>query len=485
MHGPTAFLHTPRVDPDREEPGRRIRHWHEYEAVLPDAELVEQGERCMDCGVPWCHGYCPVHNQIPEWNALVTEGHWRAAWEQLEATNNFPELTGRLCPAPCEDACTLRLSGAPVTIRAIELAIIERAWRRGWIKPQRPTEASLEQPKGRVSIVGSGPAGLACAQQLARAGHEVSVYEAAPKIGGLLRYGIPDFRLEKWVLERRLEQMQGEGVRFQAGVKVGVDLAARELLRDDGILVLACGSSTPRDITVPGRGLGGIHFALDYLTGQNRCLDRGAGSRLPPIDARGLDVVVIGGGDTGSDCVGTAIRQGARSVTQIQYHAEPPHHGDVLSHWPDPVPELTPSDHDAEGGRRLWGWETIGFQSDGGRVSGVDLQRLRWTQADDGRWQREPVTGAGRHLPAQLVLIAIGYRHPAHGDVIAELGLRLDSRGNIAAGDGDYRSSRGRVFACGDVRRGQSLIVWAIREGRQCAEAVDRDIRGRSELPRV
>ncbi|MBK5963135.1 glutamate synthase [Thiocystis minor] len=445
----------------------------------------DQGARCMDCGVPWCHGYCPVHNQIPEWNALVSEGDWRAAWEQLESTNNFPELTGRLCPAHCEDACTLRLSDAPITIRAIELAIIERAWRRGWVRPQRPTDASLDQSRGRVSIIGSGPAGLACAQQLVRVGHEVTVFEASPKIGGLLRYGIPDFRLEKWVLDRRLAQMRAEGVRFLTQVKVGVDMDARELMQDGEMLVVASGSCTSRDISVPGRRLTGIHFALAYLTGQNHSLEPGRAARTLPIDARGLDVVVIGGGDTGSDCVGTAIRQGARSVTQVQYQAEPPHHGDVLRHWPERVPELKPNDHDAEGGRRLWGWETVAFASDGQRVVGVDLQRLRWRQQDDGRWRREPVSGELWHLPAQLVLIAIGYEHPAHGDVIAQLDLRLDGRGNIASGDRDYKSSHEGVFACGDARRGQSLIVWAIREGRQCAEAVDRHLRGRSDLPRV
>ncbi|EXJ14795.1 glutamate synthase subunit beta [Imhoffiella purpurea] len=484
MHSPTAFLRIPRVEPERQAPGRRIRHWHEYEHPLPDPRAAEQGARCMDCGVPWCHGYCPVHNQIPEWNALVSEDEWRAAWEQLESTNNFPELTGRLCPAPCEDACTLRLSGSPVTIRAIELAIVEHAWQRGWVRPQRPSSASLDAPAGQVSVVGSGPAGLACAQQLARAGHAVTVYEAAPKIGGLLRYGIPDFRLEKRILDRRLDQMREEGVRFRTGVRVGADLPARDLMTEGGVLVLACGSSTPRDVTVPGRGLGGVHFALDYLSGQNRSLDRGM-ERGRYMDACDLDVVVIGGGDTGSDCVGTAIRQGARSVTQIQYHAEPPHQGDVLTHWPEPVPELKPNDHEAEGGRRIWGWETVAFRADGERVAGVDLQRLHWSRADDGRWRREPVTGESRRLPAQLVLIAIGYRHPAHGDVIAELDLSLDGRGNIAAGDGDYRASREGVFACGDARRGQSLIVWAIREGRQCAESVDTYVRGGSELPRV
>jgi glutamate synthase (NADPH/NADH) small chain len=404
----------------------------------------------------------------------------------LESTNNFPELTGRLCPAPCEDACTLRLTGAPVTIRAIELAIIERAWEAGWVRPQRPAPEP-DALVGRVAVVGSGPAGLACAQQLARAGHRVTVYERDAEIGGLLRYGIPDFRLEKWVLDRRLAQMREEGVRFVTDVQVGADRDPVELLEDLDVLVLACGSTTPRDVRVPGRSLEGIHFALDFLTRQNRRINpaRQRADPDPQIDARGRDVVVIGGGDTGSDCVGTAIRQGARSVTQIQYHAAPPHQGDLLLHWPEPVPELAPNDHDAEGSRRLWGWDTLAFEGDRHRVQDVMVQRLHWWLDEHGRWQRRPISGELRRLPAQLVLIAIGYRHPSHGNVIARLDLALDERGNVAANDRDYRASRPAVFACGDVRRGQSLVVWAIREGRQCAAAVDRHLRGRSELPRI
>jgi len=334
-------------------------------------------------------------------------------------------------------------------------------------------------------VVGSGPAGLACAQQLARAGHAVSVYERDAEVGGLLRYGIPDFRLEKRVLDRRLAQMRAEGVRFLTEAQVGSDPRADDLASDVDALVLACGSSEPRDVRVPGRDLDGIHFALDYLSRQNR---RIGGAWLDPgvrIDAYGLDVVVIGGGDTGSDCVGTAIRQGARSVKQIQYHAAPPHQGDVLMHWPEPVPELTPNDHDAEGNQRLWGWDTLAFGGGRGRVQSVLLQRLRWWHDERGRWRREPVSGQVRRLPAQLVLIAIGYQHPVHGDAIAQLDLALDQRGNIAASDRDYCTSRGGVFACGDARRGQSLVVWAIREGRQCAASVDRHLRGQSDLPVV
>lgn len=484
MHDPRAFLKIPRVEPRRQTPRRRVRHWHEYEAPMPGDQTAEQSARCMDCGVPWCHQYCPIHNQIPDWNGLVSASDWRAAWEQLESTNNFPELTGRLCPAPCEHACTLRLAEAPVTIRAIELAIIERAWDAGWVRPQRPSPSTGVGPQRRIAVVGSGPAGLACAQQLARAGHDVTVYEGAEEIGGLLRFGIPDFRLEKWVLDRRLAQLRSEGVRFQTNTQVGVAFDAEDLVGRVDALVLACGCSVPRDIQIPGRDLKGIHFALEYLTRQNR---RVGGAWLDSdtrIDARGLDVIVIGGGDTGSDCVGTAIRQGARSVTQVQYHSQPPARGDLLAHWPRPVPELRANDHDAEGNRRLWGWDAVGFGGEG-RVQFVELRRLRWWQDGEGRWRHAPIPGQTLRLPAQLVLIAIGYRHPAHGDVITQLGLELDPRGNVAANDQDFRTSRGNVFVCGDSRRGQSLVVWAIREGRQCAEAVDRYLSGRSDLPRI
>lgn len=481
MNDPRGFLRYPRVEPGKQHARQRIRHWHEYEQIMPAGQLVEQSARCMDCATPGCHRYCPVHNLIPDWNDLVNMGRWRTAWEQLESTNNFPEFTGRLCPAPCEHACTLRLSGTPVTIRAIELAIIEHAWAAGWVVPQPPRHRLFQ----RVAIIGSGPAGLACAQQLARVGYRVTVYEKAERIGGLLRYGIPDFRIEKTVLERRLDQLRAEGVRFRTGVHVGKELDVVTLRRSVHALVYACGSAEPRDVAVPGRDLAGVHFALAYLTQQNR---RMAGSSVASdgaIDARGKDVVVIGGGDTGADCVGTAIRQGARSVTQVQYHDRPPERGDVLQYWPQPVPELHPSDHDAEGCTRLWGWNTVGFEGHDGGVGCVVLQRLCWWRDTQGRWQREVVDEKLRGLPAQLVLIAAGYAHPVHDDALGRLALALDARGNIAADTQDYRTNQDSVFACGDARRGQSLIVWAIREGRQCARAVDLYLRGESDLPAV
>jgi len=448
--------------------------------VMPSGQARRQATRCMSCGTPDCHSHCPVHNLIPDWNELVHDAQWRNAYRELESTINFPEFTGRLCPAPCEDACTLRLTGSPVTIRSIELAISEHAWKRGWITPQRAARRLFR----RVAIVGAGPAGLACAQQLVRAGYRVTVYEKSPRPGGLLRYGIPDFRIEKHIIDRRIRQLLDEGVMFRTGVGVGVDLDIGDLRRTAHAVVLACGSEVPRDIRVPGRGLGGIHFAMDYLTLQNRVVAGEHDPHAGVITACGKDVVVIGGGDTGGDCIGTAIRQGARQVTQIQYHERPPAHAEVRDFWPARVPEWHATDHDAEGCRHIWGYDTIAFDGPG-CVTGLVLQRLHWQRRVDGGWDRHTVPGGTRSLPAQLVLLAMGFAHPVHSGPVEQLGLRLDARGNVAAGESDYLTSSPGVFCCGDMRRGQSLIVWAIREGRQCAHAVDAWLSGSSELPRV
>ncbi len=481
MEDHTGFMRIPRVEAGKQFPGTRVRHWHEYETIMPAAQACGQALRCMDCGTPGCHAYCPVHNLIPDWNLLVSEADWHTAWEQLTSTNNFPEFTGRICSAPCEDACTLAISGRPVTIRSIELAIVEHAWRAGWITPQRAHRHLFR----RIAIIGSGPAGLACAQQLVRSGYQVRVYEKADRPGGLLRYGIPDFRLEKAVLERRLMQLAMEGIRFRTGVHVGRDLGIQELLRSSHAVVLAVGAEQPRDIDVPGRSLRGIHFALDYLTRQNR---RIAGSEVDPatdISAAGRSVVVIGGGDTGSDCVGTAIRQGARKVTQIQYHDCPSPQADKLLFWPEPVPGWRVSDHDAEGCHHVWGSNTIAFEGQGGHVRRLVLQPLFWEQTADGAWYKRPADGTLRYLEADLVLLAMGYAHPRHAGLLQEMGLGLDDRGNIAARDDGYCTSSEGVFACGDARRGQSLVVWAIREGRQCARAVDMYLSGDSVLPAI
>ncbi len=476
-----GFLHYPRTEAVKQYPKQRIRHWREYEQVMPDGQATRQANRCMDCGTPYCHSYCPVHNLIPEWNALVTNTDWRRAFEQLDSTNNFPEFTGRICAAPCESACTLSIGSAAVTIRSIELAVVERAWEENWVRPQR----GIRRLPQWVAIIGSGPAGLACAQQLARAGYGVTVYEKADRIGGLLRYGIPDFRLEKSVLDRRLAQLEAEGVLFRRGVHAGVNLNIDELRRTGDALVLACGSEQPRDLTVPGRELRGIHFALDYLAQQNR---RVAGDRIHPenaIDAHGKDVVVIGGGDTGCDCVGTAIRQGARRVVQVQYHERPPAKANILRHWPEPVPAWREGDHELEGCQHIWGFDTVAFECHHGHVAGLVLQHLQWVRGSDGTWHKQAAPGQVRHLPVQLVLLAMGYAHPVHDGLLGQLDLDFDERGNAAATDDDFQTSVPGVFACGDVRRGQSLVVWAIREGRQCARAVDAWLSDTSDLPRM
>ena len=480
MNDYTGFLKFPRQAAHKQHARQRIRHWHEYEQVMPSEQAQLQARRCMDCGTPDCHGYCPVHNLIPDWNELVGESDWYRAWTQLASTNNFPEFTGRLCPAPCEDACTLKLSDSPVTIRSIELAIVEYAWRSGWVQPER----SARQSSAAVAVIGSGPAGLACAQQLVRAGYRVTVYEKADRVGGLLRYGIPDFRLDKSVLDRRIAQLEAEGVVFRTGVHAGVTLDADELRENSHAVVLACGSEQPRRLTVPGHELGGVHYAMDYLTQQNR---RVAGSASPAtglITAQDKDVAVIGGGDTGSDCVGTAIRQGARRVTQLQYHEQPPAHADVLDYWPERVPEWHATDHDEEGLRHIWGYDTVAIEGTG-QVSALVLQRLQWRRQADGGWLKQPLPDEVLRLPVQLVLLAMGYAHPAHEGLVDALGLALDTRGNVAASSGDYATSVPGVFSCGDMRRGQSWVVWAIREGRQCARAVDEYLSGNSDLPRV
>ncbi|GMQ84090.1 MAG: glutamate synthase subunit beta [Gammaproteobacteria bacterium] len=479
MDDPYGFLRYSRQEARKEPVPKRVRHWHEYVHVMPDRQATQQADRCMDCGTPCCHSYCPVHNLIPEWNSLVFNAHWRRAYRQLDSTNNFPEFTGRVCPAPCEHACTLTLADRPVTIKSVELAIVERAWQRGWVRPEICT-----RKKGkRVTVVGSGPAGLACAQQLVRVGYAVTVLEKADRVGGLLRYGIPDFRLEKAVLERRLAQLEAEGVKFRTGVHAGVTVQPGDIRRNADAVVLACGVEQPREVNVPGCDLGGIHYAVPYLKQQNRRIAGDVIDAGTLIDARGKDVVVIGGGDTGRDCVGTAIRQGARQVTQVQYHARPLLHANVLRYWPQPMPVLRIADTDAEGCKHIWGQETVAFDGREGRVSCVLLQRLQWKKCVDGTWHKDRLHEPPQRLPAQLVLIAIGFAHPVHEGMIETLALELDGRGNVAADSETYTTSTDGVFSCGDMRRGQSLVVQAINEGRQCARAVDMYLSGYSELP--
>ncbi len=479
MADPSGFRRFTRAEPPVQPAAIRRRHWQEFTGIFSEKESMRQATRCMDCGTPFCQSGCPVHNQIPDWNDLVLRRDWRRAIGALHSTNNFPEITGRICPAPCEEACTLNLGHAPVAIKGIELTIAEHAWREDWVVPE-PAGSGTGK---RCAIVGSGPAGLACAQQLTRVGHAVTVFEKQDRIGGLLRYGIPDFRLDKRVLDRRLDQMRAEGVTFRAGACVGETLSAGGLRDAFDAVVLACGAEQPRDLNVPGRNLAGIHFAMDYLRQQNR---RMAGDAIRPenaILATDRDVVVIGGGDTGADCIGTANRQGARSVTQIQYHARPPEEVDRLTTWPRWPHRLRTSQSHEEGCTRLWELETIAFRGINGHVQELELAELRWRPGRDGALLKQRVPGDRQILTAGLVLLAMGYAGPRADGPVRAFHLVRDACGNVRADSERYRTSAGRVFACGDMRRGQSLVVWAIREGRQAARAVDQYLTGHTTLP--
>jgi len=445
---PAGFLGIERRDRVSRPIAERLAHWREFVDPLPAEGVARQAERCMDCGVPFCHTGCPVENLIPDWNDLVSRDQWRDALDRLHATNNFPEFTGRVCPAPCEAACTLNLQDTPVTIKTIECEIVDRGWREGWIVPRNADRGTGR----RIAIVGSGPAGLACAQQLARAGHSPAVFEKADRIGGLLRYGIPDFKLDKGLIDRRLVQMEVEGVIFRPNIEVGVTVSVERLMDDYDVLVLAGGAEQPRDLAVPGRDLGGVHFAMDYLTQANR---RVAGLREAdaPILATGRHVVVIGGGDTGSDCIGTANRQGAASITQLEILPEPPMKENKALTWPLWPMKLRTSSSQEEGAEREFSVVTSRLEGGDGRVTALVCAR-----ADE-----EIV------LKVDLVLLAMGFVGPAQGGIVDKAGVDLSRA--------EYKTSRSGIFACGDARRGQSLVVWAIREGRECALAVDEYLR--------
>jgi glutamate synthase (NADPH/NADH) small chain len=444
MTNPAGFLEIER----RERPYRpvreRVKDWIEFVEPLAASEVSRQAERCMDCGIPFCHTGCPVNNLIPDWNDLVSRDQWRAALDRLHQTNNFPEFTGRVCPAPCEAACTLNLDDDPVTIKTIECEIVDRGWREGWIVPQMAARGTGK----RIAVIGSGPAGLACAQQLARMGHAPTVFEKADRIGGLLRYGIPDFKMGRELIDRRIAQMEVEGVIFRANMEIGVTVPVERLMDDYAVLVLAGGAEHPRDLAVPGRELGGIHYAMDFLTQQNR---RNAGQDEPatPLLATGKHVVVIGGGDTGSDCIGTSHRQGAASVAQLEIMPEPPLREDKALSWPHWPMKLRTSSSQEEGAERAFSIVTTHFEGEGGQVT-----RLVGTQ-----------DGAPFALQADLVLLAMGFTGSPPDGIVARAGVELPRAG--------YATSRESIFACGDMRRGQSLVVWAIREGRECAAAVD------------
>jgi glutamate synthase (NADPH/NADH) small chain len=476
MGKPTGFLELQRLNEPYLPVRDRLKNYSEFVMALADTDASKQGARCMDCGIPFCTSGCPVNNIIPDWNDLVYRGRWRQALEVLHSTNNFPEFTGRVCPAPCEAACTLNINNDPVGIKSIEHFIIDKGWQEGWVVPQ----PAARRTGKRVAIVGSGPAGLACAQQLARAGHSVVVFEKADRVGGLLRYGIPDFKMEKHLIDRRVEQMRAEGVVFRVNQHVGGNVPAKALLDEFDALVMAGGAEQPRDLSVPGRDLAGVHFAMEFLPQQNKVV---AGDQLPAqIVATGKHVVVIGGGDTGSDCVGTSNRHGAASVAQFELLPRPPQQEHKPLVWPYwPVKLRTSSSHE-EGCQRDWAVATKEFVGENGRVKALRAVRVEWK---DGKMTEVP--GSQFEIRADLVLLAMGFLGPVQSGLLEQLGVEKDARSNVKAGtDGAnaYATSVPKVFAAGDMRRGQSLVVWAIREGRQCACAVDEFLLGSSLLPR-
>jgi glutamate synthase (NADPH/NADH) small chain len=473
----TGFLELDRQDRTYADPKERLKHYKEFVVPHPEPALKAQASRCMNCGIPYCHNGCPVNNIIPDWNHLVYEGDWLNALEVLHSTNNFPEFTGRICPAPCEAACTLNIVDQPVTIKSIECAIVDKGWENGWIHPQVPSKRTGKT----VAVVGSGPAGLAAAQQLARAGHSVTVFEKNDRAGGLLRYGIPDFKMEKHLINRRLVQMEAEGVQFRTSTEVGVHVSIESLKENFDAVVLAGGAEEPRRLDIPGAELPGVRLAMEFLTQQNKRVAGDDELRAAPrgtLTATGKHVIVIGGGDTGSDCVGTSNRQGAASVTQLEIMPKPPEKEDKALTWPDwPLKLRTSSSHE-EGVERDWSVlakRVIGEND----VTGLECVRIEWV---DGRMQE--VVGSEFVLKADLVLLAMGFLGPIKQGLLDQAGVALDGRGNVAANVIDYRTSDPQIFACGDMRRGQSLVVWAIREGRQAARAVDEALMGVSELPR-
>ncbi len=468
----TGFLEIDRQDRKYLSASDRIRNYHEF--VIPHSEsaLKDQAARCMDCGVPYCHTGCPVNNQIPDWNDLVYNDNWRTALWNLQSTNNFPEFTGRVCPAPCEASCTLNLTEEPVTIKSVECAIVDMGWKEGWIEP----EIAKRKTGKKIAIIGAGPAGMAAAQQLVRVGHDVHLYEKHAKAGGLLRYGIPDFKMEKQVIDRRVDQMEAEGVEFHYDSNIGVDISVDDLSKSHDAVIVTIGAEKPRDLDVEGRDLNGVHFAMEFLPQQNRRVGGEALGNIDPILASGKHVVVIGGGDTGSDCIGTSVRQGALSVTQLEIMPLPPKLEDKMMTWPNwPMKLRTSSSHD-EGAKREFAVTTLSFDGKDGVVKSLICARV------DENFK--PIEGSEFKLKADLVLFAMGFVSPVFEGLLAELGTDMDKRGNIVADDDEYLTSVKNVYTAGDCRRGQSLVVWAIREGRQAARSVDQFLMGSTNLPR-
>ena len=468
----TGFMEIERQDSTYKPAADRLRNYKEFVIPLDERDVERQAARCMDCGIPYCHTGCPVNNQIPDWNDLIYRHDWETASRNLHSTNNFPEFTGRICPAPCEAACTLNIDDKPVTIKTIECSIVDRAWQEGWVRPIPPETRTGKS----VAIIGSGPAGLAAAQQLARAGHDVHVFEKNARPGGLLRYGIPDFKMEKHHIDRRIEQMTAEGVTFHCGIHVGRDKSVADIESEFDAVLIAGGSEKPRDLPVEGRDLDGVHFAMEFLPQQNRRIGDEPLGDVSPILAAGKHVIVIGGGDTGSDCIGTSFRQGAVSVTQLEILPVPPERENKALTWPHWPLKLRTSSSQAEGARRDWSVMTSSLSGENGRV-----KTLHCVRVDD---HFKPIEGTEFDLRADLVLLAMGFVHPVHEGMVADLGVDLDPRGNVAADQLRYATSRDNVFAAGDMRRGQSLVVWAIREGRQAAHAIDLHLMGETDLPR-
>ena len=480
MGNPTGFLEIKKFDRTYESPKKRIKHFKEFLIPLENEIVSKQGARCMDCGIPYCHQGCPVNNLIPDWNDLVYKHDWKKALDTLHLTNNFPEFTGRICPAPCEASCTLNLTDKPVSIKSIECSIVDYGWKKGWIKPQLP----LTHTDKKVAVIGSGPAGLACAQQLARAGHQVVVFEKNDRIGGLLRIGIPDFKMEKMLIDRRMAQMQSEGVEFKSNSEVGKNIFVEDLIAEFDALAVCIGSEVPRDLNVPGRNLAGVHFAMDFLSQQN---DRISGkvNDIDPIMAKDKNVLVIGGGDTGSDCVGTSIRQGAKSVTQLELLSQPPETENKSLTWPNWPMKLRTSTSHEEGCERQWSILTKSFEANEKKeVKRLNCVKVDWKKDNSGSFKMHEIKGSNFNIEADLVLLAMGFIHPVHDGLVKFLKLDLDPRGNIKANETDYKTSIEKIFVAGDSRRGQSLVVWAIREGRQCAYSIDKFLMGISNLRR-
>ena len=476
----TGFMEIDRIERDYEPVEDRIKHFKEFMVPLSPEKVSEQGARCMDCGIPYCHQGCPVNNLIPDWNEMIYSGKWKDALDLLHSTNNFPEFTGRICPAPCESSCTLNITDSPVAIKTIECSVVDRGWDEGWIKPQLPSKHTDK----KVAVIGSGPSGLACAQQLARAGHAVVVFEKNARIGGLLRIGIPDFKMEKTLIDRRMAQMQSEGVEFRVNSNVGKNVSIENLNKEFDAIAFCGGSETPRNLPVPGRDLKGVYFAMEFLSQQN---DRVSGKVVNAdieILAKGKKVLVIGGGDTGSDCVGTSNRQGAISVTQLELLDQPPEKENKALTWPNWPMKLRTSSSHQEGCERNWSVLTKSFEGKNGNVNKLNCVNVEWLKDSDGKMKMVEVEGSIFSFEADLVLLAMGFVHPIHEGLINDLKVNLTPAGNLDANEVKYQTSIKKFFAAGDSRRGQSLVVWAIKEGRQCAHSIDNFLMGSSELPR-